>query len=455
MTLIAALDNRRPKLSPTASAWSALAVLNGLAFAMPASRFAGFSSAVLMVLVAAANVMTYLVLAGGRIRVSARDMRWIKLFVLVAGYLTARTAVAVMFEAPAPVGGFDLASGLREWRGDLSALLYAGSLWLVVCGSGRQFRLKGFIRAWFAANFVYWAWTAAFGARSTVFRWFDAPPPTGRLALLGYEPSYTGPMLIILALLLLAQKPVRKLDWLIVFVAIAGFFGVFSKAAIVALVVAIAITLLVNLGALRTVVVRHYVISIVLIITMVAMAGITFTGDLAASLKSNVITPLILGPDAATGYAMSGEAGSFDTRYLAMANALHAVWPSHALFGFGQGIYHFALAHTAFRTGYVSAELSGYVTTTLGAFTAKSDMLNMLLSGGLVGLLGMWALLLRSFRFAKGITVTELVCTHRYLLFAFLAASLLLTERLPFWSIFVMVNVTPLYRDAQTTLNGE
>lgn len=435
--------DRRPMPNVSAvqavSVWTVLAVVNGLAFALPDSRFFGLSSAVMIASVALLNLMTFLAL-GERHVGSRHDMSWLSIFLLVAGYLVIRTAFAFVFEEPVSIGDFNLDSGLKLWRGNVSWLFYTASLWLVLCGSDSQFSLKTFVRAWFVLNFVYYLWTLVFGFEPSAVHAFDMHSVTTRLTLLGYEPSYTGPMLIIMAMLLLAQKPLRLLDWLLLLLSIVAFFAVFSKGAVVAFILAAVVTLALHARALIRAVSRHYLIAAAMVIVVSGAVFLVFKGTQASAFASNVITPLLLGPEKALGYARSGQASSFSSRYLAMIGSASVVWPGHLLFGFGDGIYHFPLVQAAIHNGFLTPELSSYVSGDLGAFTAKSDALNLLLKSGAIGLVGALILMIRSFRFTRTGGLARTMRSERCFLFVFMAIVLVLTERLPYWSIFLMVN---------------
>lgn len=430
------------KSAQVISVWSVLAVVNGVAFALPNSRFFGFSSAVLMAAVAVLNVMMFFLFGRARVIATKRDVAWITFFLLLAFYLVFRTGLAFAFVEPTQVGSFDIYSAATIWRGNVSWLFYTGSLWLVLYAAHSHFSLRTFTRTWFIANMMYWMWTLIFGFQTSLFQSFDIHLVGMRFTLLGYEPSYTGPMLIIMAMLLLAQHPLRRIDLVILLWCLIVFFGVFSKGAIVALILGAVVTMSLNARLLIRAATHHYIITTMLVTTVVISVVLAFRGQLESGFTENVITPLLLGPEGALRYAKLGIAGTstFATRYMAMVDALSALWPWHLFFGFGDGIYRFAIAHAAIQNGVFSTELSGYLSNDLGAFTAKSDALNLVLEGGVVAFIGAVALMVRSFRFPRVDSDLVTMRSERCFLLVFMAVALILTERLPYWSLLLLVN---------------
>ena len=256
--------------------------------------------------------------------------------------------------------------------------------------------------------------------------------------MLGFEPSYSGYMILFIAMLTLFLKGKfdlrsRILAGLVVFL----FTMISSKGAVIALVLAIIGTglfIFIQLIRMRQLYKSVVFNSVVFISMLSIMLYLTLDPKKLADFYYNVFFPLTKSEEARRSLVFSSDYrfGSFTTRYASMLTSWE-IFKQHPLFGVGVGMGPRHFYDYMLESRFFNEEMW---TSFIGSRTSKNFFFQNLVEGGLIGISLLISLIVVTFkRVFPYLSVRERISSVLFVLLFLLG--MLLTERVPFLLILL------------------
>jgi hypothetical protein len=410
---------------------SALAIINGLVLSFVDIDFFGISQVVYLLAVTLLN----LILLTPLLKSSSPVLKdpWVRSFAAYVVYYLLVSIVFMILNSWFDEGGYNLSNMIGIFRQNVVWFVYLYSLWCFSKIYDYRRLVYNIILTWIVLNFGYSILEILAGGAINDGFHSQVVAAFSRIRLLGYEPSYSGYMVMLMIFLLVFQiRTFTKFYKLLILYSIVVFVLIGSKGALVAAILSLVIVAIIQVFRLLA----YRRLNLGVVTKLIMLLGIICGGYYAVldnkkllDLKFNVVNPILQSESGRRAMVTHSDyrSGSFATRYASLLTS-YRIFIENPIFGVGPGLGPVHFHQEMSRSRFYSKEMtSSYI----GARTSKSFVIQHLVDGGIIG----FFLLLRVFHVSFKEGWADLGLKRRTgitLFIVFFLLGMMLTERVPF-----------------------